>query len=345
MIEKPTQSIKSKIVFNSEPTQQELLQQKIKLDQLKIFEENQVVFKPTIDEEDIETITPLPPRRHWSIAAKGLLLVLATLFTAESAQFLSNQWMTEPLMASLYSAALLLAGGMGLKGIVSELGHLRQLKKRQEWYNTGCTVTQGQSDQALKLCREMSRSLPTDNDITESVAQWKASINDHSSDYEIMTLFSDTVLKTVDDKAMSVVNRYARETALMIAVSPMAVLDVAIVLWRSVRMMNEISALYGIKLGYVSRIRLMRTIAANIIYAGTTELIADLATTAFSLEITGKLSIYAAQGLGAGLLTGRLGLKTIQYCRAIPAQPNRQQRLGNLAKAILKDITHAVAKR
>ncbi len=54
----------------------------------------------------------------------------------------------------------------------------------------------------------------------------------------------------------------------MIAVSPLALVDMAFIAWRNLRLINRIATLYGIELGYYSRLRLFRLVLLNIAFAG-----------------------------------------------------------------------------
>ncbi len=318
----------------------------------------QIVFDPEAQNNfqsqtsDQETIDVAPVfvvfthNKHWPLLGRILLALCAAIFGIETAQFIYGAWQTEPGMATLYTAALALLISLCLRLVINEYQHLRQLKQLQRWHKSSQHIEQGEKRSgAFDLCEEMGQTLPKDPDTEIAIARWRESIKDNFNDREILELYSATVLQKIDDKASKVITRYASETALMVAISPMAVMDMALVLWRSVRMINEISQLYGMQLGYLSRIRLLRIVASNVLYAGTSELIADTAAAALSLEIAGKLSLNAAQGVGAGLLTGRLGFKTIQCCRAIPAPPDKQKRLGDLSKLLLKDITFSLTRR
>ena len=313
-------------------------------------EENQQNFQLQAIDDDVIDITPtfmvFAKGRHWSLAAKSLVLLGATILGIEMVQFLYQEWVADPMMAGLYTVALGLVTGLGASTVWKEFRHLRQLKQLQRWHKTSLNIEEGKPENGAKaMCEAMSKSLPKDQDTDMAVSCWQESLKDNYTNKEILDLYSTTVLKPIDDKATKVVTRYASETALMVAVSPLAMMDMAVVLWRSVRMINEISELYGVQLGYLSRIRLLRTVVANVLYAGAAELVADAAAAALSLEVAGKLSTSAAQGMGAGLLTGRLGFKTMQCCRAIPSNPNKQKRLGDLSKLLLKEVTLSITRR
>ena len=59
----------------------------------------------------------------------------------------------------------------------------------------------------------------------------------------------------------------------MIAVSPLALVDMAFIAWRNLRLINRIATLYGIELGYYSRLRLFKLVLLNIAFAGASELV------------------------------------------------------------------------
>lgn len=104
----------------------------------------------------------------------------------------------------------------------------------------------------------------------------------------------------------------------MIAVSPLALVDMAFIAWRNIRLINRIAALYGIELGYFSRIRLFRLVLLNIAFAGASELVREVGMDWMSQDLAARLSARAAQGIGAGLLTARLGIKAMELCRPLP---------------------------
>lgn len=64
-------------------------------------------------------------------------------------------------------------------------------------------------------------------------------------------------------------------------------------------------------------IRLLRMIGQHMLYAGAAELITDVGLDWLGAELSARLSARLAQGVGAGLLTVRLGLQTMQVCRPI----------------------------
>ncbi|ESC15759.1 hypothetical protein SEEA0322_23354 [Salmonella enterica subsp. enterica serovar Agona str. 0322] len=53
------------------------------------------------------------------------------------------------------------------------------------------------------------------------------------------------VQPVLDAQARREISRFAAESTLMIAVSPLALVDMAFIAWRNLRLINRIATLYG----------------------------------------------------------------------------------------------------
>jgi hypothetical protein len=94
----------------------------------------------------------------------------------------------------------------------------------------------------------------------------------------------------------------------------------------------------AIELGYWSRIRLIRQVFRNMLYAGATELVTEVGMDLLGAELTAKLSARAAQGVGAGLLTARLGMRTMEACRPLPWCADEKPKVGELRKRLIGQL-------
>lgn len=91
---------------------------------------------------------------------------------------------------------------------------------------------------------------------------------------------------------------YSTESAVLVALSPLAIADMLLVAWRNFKMIDELGKIYGVELGYWSRIRLLKLVFINMAAAGASELAVDVGTNMMSLSVAGKISTRAAQGIG-----------------------------------------------
>jgi putative membrane protein len=163
-------------------------------------------------------------------------------------------------------------------------------------------------------------------------------------DSEILYLYSKEVLAPRDQQARELVIRHSSDCALMVAVSPFAAVDMGLVLWRNLKMLNDIGQLYGMPNSPFSRFKVLKRVLRNMMLVGAQELVMDAAFESMSVSLGSKLSARAAQGLGAGLISMRIGLKAMDYCRPIAFMPDEQPRISQLRGEIITQVTGRLMK-
>lgn len=174
--------------------------------------------------------------------------------------------------------------------------------------------------------------------------RWQNSINPAHSDAEILDMYDSMVVSQQDKLATKIVSQHATECAALVAVSPLAAADMLLVAWRNFKMIDNLSKVYGVELGYASRIKLLRAVFVNMAAAGASELAIDASMDLMSMDLAGKVSARAGQGLGVGILTARLGLKAMTLLRPLPWYPDRQVKLGTIRKAVAAKVASITMK-
>ena len=340
--------LKKQQLFDSQSV--ELNPTKEELKAAKAFEPNTPVQDVTADVEalmdetllahpkmiDAKSVSPqLVKSRRWSWLARFAALSLLLLVVVQTGLGLRDAWLESPWLFSFYGAVLGVVSAWALAGAVSEYRKLKRLKQVADTQETGARLAQsmqmGEADSFIDniVCHYKD---------SQGLQQLRRSLRDEHNDAEKVMLFEDLVLTERDALAKKVVRRYAAESAVLLAASPLAVLDMAIILWRNQRMLRDVARCYGIELGYWSRIKLIRSIIINIIYAGTSELVTDLGTQLLSVEMTGKLSARLAQGLGGGMLTARLGYQAMALCRPIVFREDQRPKLSKVHQELLIEL-------
>ena len=227
--------------------------------------------------------------------------------------------------------------------LIKELYGLKLLKRQDKSRSEAKAILSGElSDSARSLCQGIHQQISYD--LPEPLeVKWQEQINNGLSEQEIIQLYDLQILSKVDEKAITDIAKYSSETMLLVAVSPLAMIDMMIMLWRNIKMIDKISGLYGLKLGYWSRIKLIKQVFANMLFVGASEVILDLGTEALGADLLGKFSGRLAQGFGAGMLTARLGLNTIKTCRPLPFIEQAPQ-LSNVRNSLLKQMKALLVK-
>lgn len=332
--------------------QKEKYQQQILFEEIKTEEDKSDLPYPSqqviLESDEIEIIEPneeladqviekSKPRWLWRIA----FFIFMVLVTLEAVEFFMLGFSQEPFIASLYALLLtiisLIVGGT----VIKEYRGLRQFKRREKLQKSVKeSLFSDDHHKGQQLCQKISEDLPCDL----LVQTGETNIDADLTDAEQLRLYSRQVLTSVDKKALDKTCKYSTESVVLVALSPIAIVDMMLMLWRNLKMIDEIAHLYGLKLSYWSRIKLLKQVFINMVYAGATELIADVGTDLIGADLLGKLSARLAQGLGAGMLTARLGLKTMHLCRPIPFEQDapklkdvRKQLIGQIKSLTNKD--------
>jgi putative membrane protein len=280
------------------------------------------------DESELAVSTPHRwPWLGWGLGLTGILAVVQWCL------FVYDRWLTSPVWGGLY----LVASGLIGIGILAVLGReilgLRHLRRQQRWQTQTAELRDAATiGQARPFCILLAKQLGWQQ--SAGYQHWLDSCEPHHTDLEVLDLFSQWLLRPLDQRAMDVIVASSSKTALLVATSPFMLLDMLIVLWRNLRLIEQVTAIYGVQLGYWGRITLIRQVCRHVVFAGLSELAIDLGHDWLSSEITAKLSLRAAQGLGSGLLSARLGLQVMRSCRPVDWRPEERPRLTSLRRRL-----------
>jgi putative membrane protein len=290
---------------------------------------------PDAGERALEASLARPRRRRWGLLALlggtlGLGAVEAgtTLYAAG----LGGDW-----LAGAWSGLLLLALGLGGSALVRELWRLRRLRRHDRLRGRLTALPEATPREALATAEALRRALALDDDHPH----WQgflAARQAHHDGRDIQLLLDHHLLAPRDREASRLVSRMSGETAIMVAVSPLTLVDMALVAWRSLAMIDRLCRLYGLELGYAGRIRLLRAVLYQMAFAGATEMASDAGMELLSMNLAGRLSTRAAQGMGVGLLGARLGLRTQRLTRPLPFPQDATPRLGDLRRELWQQL-------
>ncbi|MFC0139136.1 TIGR01620 family protein [Erwinia mallotivora] len=284
-----------------------------------------------------------PKRTLWRRMINFGLLISGASVVAQGVQWAHNAWIQQDWIAlgGCVAGGLIVCAAAG--SLVAEWRRLWRLHERaQERDRARELLTSHTSGKGREFCEKLARQAGIDQS-HPALQRWHASLHETHNDREMVTLYAQLVQPVLDRQARYEIGRSAAESTLMIAVSPLALVDMAFIAWRNLRLINRIAALYGIELGYFSRLRLFRLVLLNIAFAGASELVREVGMDWMSQDLAARFSARAAQGIGAGLLTARLGIKTMELCRPLPWLEEDKPRLADFRRdlvARLKETLH-----
>lgn len=306
-------------------------------------------FVPSVAEEvetavesQLEQVIRPKRGRKWFAATllasfSGLVIWQAidnVVTSIQSADWLSLGW------AGFISAL----AGLGLSALGKELWKLRKLRNHfsvqeqaEALINTDA-VGHGQA-----FCEQIAKESGIQAK-SPAYQRWQSSLDSSHSDAEVLEMYDAMVVSEQDKQATKLVSQYSTEAAALVAISPLAVADMLLVAWRNFKMIDQLADLYGVELGYWSRLKLFKAVLVNMAAAGASELAIDASMDLLSMDLAGKVSARAGQGLGVGILTARLGLKAMSLLRPLPWHKDRAVKLSAIRKQIVAKVTALTVK-
>lgn len=287
----------------------------------------------------------LKPRRSlWGKVVRLGVAVLGISVVAQGVQWVHDAWIQQDWVAlgACTAGGLIIIAGVG--SVATEWRRLYRLRQRADERDTARDLLHSHGlGQGRAFCEKLAAQAGLDNS-HPALQRWQASLHETQNDREVVELYARLVQPVLDAQARREISHSAAESALMIAVSPLALVDMAFIAWRNLRLVNRIAVLYGIELGYYSRIRLFRLVLLNMAFAGASELVREVGMDWMSQDLAARLSARAAQGIGAGLLTARLGIKTMELCRPLPWLDGDKPKLGDFRRELIGKLKNSMVK-
>ncbi|MEI6984887.1 MAG: TIGR01620 family protein [Rhodospirillaceae bacterium] len=283
-------------------------------------------------------------QRPWALPAflGGIVALVVVALAFDAADLMGRSFAVSHALGVLVTVVLSVTVGTALKLAFDEMVAVRRLRQID-----GLRVEADQLVAAnghgggLAFTETMARFYGGRDDLASALQSLNNAVTDAHNDGEVVALIDRQVMAGIDQLAYASVLRASRDTALATALSPSAALDVAIVLWRNLKMVREVSTLYGARPGHFGCWRLMRRMLANLAVAGAAESVGHVAADVLGGSLAAAISSRLGQGMINGLLTARVGLAAMNLCRPISFTAENKptlRRIRNELMSVPKDV-------
>lgn len=274
-------------------------------------------------------------------AAKFTLIVLALLLLATGGLELGRFVLDRASSDSYLDWAVAALSGLLVLSIAwlafKELSGLLRLRRQERLRSRGGELMQSHAHtDARKYCERLARLAMDDAEVQAALVKFRAQLDDFHDDAETVRLFSRIYMRKLDKLCYRVVETNAKQAMIYAAISPFALLDTVLALWRNLRMIRMIATIYGGRPGAAASASLAKKVLRSIIYVGAGDLLADAAVDAVGGSVVSAISGQAAQGLAAGLFTARIGLRTMTLCRTLPFAEDELPSMKKLSLSLFK---------
>ncbi len=145
----------------------------------------------------------------------------------------------------------------------------------------------------------------------------------------LVTLAERELLLPLDARARALVLASSKRVSVVTAVSPRAFMDLAFVLFETVRLIRAVSTLYGARPGYdrppPAGSRRPGASCRHRVHRDRGRLVGQVVGHGLAARLSAKLG----EGLVNGLLTARVGIAAMDLCRPLPFLSVQRPRIGD----------------
>lgn len=193
----------------------------------------------------------------------------------------------------------------------------------------------GKAQTFIQKLRRFYKGKPQELPYQASIKQ----LADYSDDKEVIAHINHVFLAPLDKEAFRRVSNYSLQTGTVVAASPWASLDMALALWRSMKMIDEVAQVYGMRPSLPNRYKLLKQVVRYLALIGASEIAIDQVVQEFSASsLTGMTGARLGQGIGAGIYTARIGIAAMVASRPIAFETEQKPKLRDLVSQLVKRV-------
>ncbi len=270
----------------------------------------------------------------------GLLAGIVLVGALYDAFYTASSMLTNaPLIGVLYVVMILALMGILGYGIFKEMLGYRKIKRIDQIQEEAKRLMTRKGKNARLFAQKIIALYRDheDPEIREEVLAFERELPALMDD-EILARLEEKVIAAMDEKAKAIIAKYANQTAISTAISPVAMIDAILILSRSHVMIKEIAKVYNLRPNLMGEIALVKKVFINLAFAGVTDIMLHHSPDILGASVLSKVSAHGAQGVANGILTARVGLSTLRACRPVALTKKQDGFFKNLFKMISKSL-------
>ena len=244
-------------------------------------------------------------------------------FIIDSVLYIEKVLEESPILAYSYIALFGVVSYLIVSYIFREIAKFLEISKVEKLQQEIEALKKLPTNEVLKVANILVTKYSSSpiQEVREGIEKLRGEISNISNE-NILSAISQYVLSPIDREVEKVIFKYAKETGMMTAISPFPLLDGLFIIWRNIRMVNEITQLYGFRAGLFGNLLLLRRVGEQLVFIGVTEIVSEGTGLLAGQTLTSKLSKSLAEGMGNALFTLRVGIATIEVTRPIREEGN-----------------------
>lgn len=293
---------------------------------------------PNIPEYASIRLTALPLKGLKSFII-GLVCLLALLFIWEIVTVVKSALAFHWIAAALFSALIFVVSLLGLKALWSYLHDQKDFQQlaniQADTVKLSAVSAKNNSGQLIAAFNNYYDNKPQAIYLQRSLE----SLPDYSNDREVIQHLDAVFLTPLDDEALRRVSSYSLQSGVAVALSPWASLDMALALWRSIKMIDSVGEVYGTRPSLLNRYRLLKAVIHQLAFVGITDLVIDnLVQESAKATLIGATGTRVGQGLGAAIYSVKIGIAAMNVSRPIGFTNDNKPRIKAVIAPMLNRL-------
>ncbi len=232
-------------------------------------------------------------------------------------------------------AAIAALSALGLLG--SELFGLLRLKRLHALHEKAKRAASGEADTAHEVYVHLIEHFEKRADLAWPLARLREVDTNLIAPTELIALAERELMEPLDRRAHDLILMTARRVALLTALMPAPFLDLALVTWQLLRLVRDLSTLYGARPGWIGTFRLVRMALVHLAVTGTLALSDAVVQTFLGRGLAGRLSARFGEGVINGIMTARIGIAAMEIVRPLPFRVLPAPSWRSMAKALVRN--------
>lgn len=276
---------------------------------------------------DLPLTTPTSKRPHWlwriALATMGILVSLSLGLAAEGlirTLFARYEWLGWAALAAaiaLIISLLLLAANE-----IRALMRLAQIDKLR--HTARDTLLNDNPDQGRHLLARLQTLYAPRPDMARPRQQLDEITTGMLDGADMVRTAERSLMSPLDIRAKALTSAAARRVAIVTAISPRALVDIAFVGYESIKLARAIATLYGARPGLIGSWRMFGAILGHLAVTGGVALGDSVVQQLLGHGLAAKLSARLGEGLVNGLMTVRVGIAAMRVTRPLPFDALKQ---------------------
>jgi putative membrane protein len=275
-----------------------------------------------------------------SAVVMGLLAGIVIIGAIYDAFYSASSMLTNaPALGIVYVVMIFALVGILGYGIFKEMVGYRKIKRIDQIQEEAKRLRTRKGKNARLFAQKIISMYRDheDEEIRYEVEEFEKELPSLMDD-EIMGRLEEKILSVMDEKAKNIITKYANQTAISTAISPVAMIDAILILSRSHVMIKEIAKVYNLRPNLLGEMALIKKVFVNLAFAGVTDIMLHHSHDILGASVLSKVSAHGAQGVANGILTARVGLSTLRACRPIELSKKQDGFFKNIFKMITKSL-------